>query len=132
MRPTYLSFLTLAALELSILPVGQAQQKPVDKVVDKVQVMGFVPAVPTIGPRAEFLEEIAYFEQRYTRLAETMPAEKYTWRRERFGCCSSYHSRQLQFRSEDYHGSHQRPAEALASPKEFFQLSAYHYSPAQR
>jgi uncharacterized damage-inducible protein DinB len=30
--------------------------------------------------RAEFLEEIAYYEQRYTQLAEAMPAEKYTWR----------------------------------------------------
>ena len=32
------------------------------------------------GFRAEFLEEIDYYEQRYTRLAEAMPAEKYTWR----------------------------------------------------
>jgi uncharacterized damage-inducible protein DinB len=37
-------------------------------------------AAPTSGPRAEFLEEIAYYEQRYTRLAEAMPPEKYTWR----------------------------------------------------
>lgn len=37
-------------------------------------------AAPTAGPRAEFLEEIAYYEQRYTRLAEAMPADKYTWR----------------------------------------------------
>jgi uncharacterized damage-inducible protein DinB len=35
---------------------------------------------PTTGFRAEFLEEIIYYEQRYTRLAEAMPAEKYTWR----------------------------------------------------
>jgi uncharacterized damage-inducible protein DinB len=35
---------------------------------------------PATGPRAEFLEEIAYYEQRYTRLAEAMPAEKYSWR----------------------------------------------------
>jgi DinB family protein len=39
-----------------------------------------VPAAPTTGLRAEFLEEIAYYEQRYMRLAEAMPAEKYTWR----------------------------------------------------
>jgi uncharacterized damage-inducible protein DinB len=38
------------------------------------------PAAPTSGPRAEFLEEITYYEQRYTRLAEAMPADKYTWR----------------------------------------------------
>ncbi len=30
--------------------------------------------------RAEFLEELAYYEKRYTSLAEAMPAEKYTWR----------------------------------------------------
>jgi len=37
-------------------------------------------AAPTSGARAEFLEEIAYYEQRYTRLAEAIPADKYTWR----------------------------------------------------
>ncbi len=37
-------------------------------------------AAPSAGPRAEFLEEVAYYEQRYTRLAEAMPAEKYSWR----------------------------------------------------
>jgi len=37
-------------------------------------------ALPTSGYRAEFLEEVTYYEQRYTRLAEAMPAEKYTWR----------------------------------------------------
>jgi uncharacterized damage-inducible protein DinB len=52
---------------------GRAQ----DKLVDKAPVPS---AAPTSGPRAEFLEEIAYYEKRYTSLAETMPAEKYTWR----------------------------------------------------
>lgn len=37
-------------------------------------------AAPPSGFRAEFLEEVAYYEQRYTRLAEAMPAEKYSWR----------------------------------------------------
>jgi uncharacterized damage-inducible protein DinB len=32
------------------------------------------------GPKAEFLEEIAYYEQRYLRLAEAMPADKYAWK----------------------------------------------------
>jgi len=32
------------------------------------------------GARAEFLEEIAYYEQRFTRLAEAIPADKYSWR----------------------------------------------------
>jgi uncharacterized damage-inducible protein DinB len=38
------------------------------------------PAVAAFGPKEEFLEEIAYYEQRYVRLAEVVPAEKYTWR----------------------------------------------------
>ena len=37
-------------------------------------------AAPNPGYRAEFLEELAYYEQRFTRLAEAMPAEKYAWR----------------------------------------------------
>ena len=37
-------------------------------------------ATPTAGFRAEFLEELAYCEQRYLTLAEAMPAEKYSWR----------------------------------------------------
>ncbi len=38
-------------------------------------------AAPTVtGARGEFLAEVAYYEQRYTRLAEAVPAEKYSWR----------------------------------------------------
>lgn len=37
-------------------------------------------AIAAIGPKEEFLEEIAYYEQRYVRLAEAVPAEKYIWR----------------------------------------------------
>jgi uncharacterized damage-inducible protein DinB len=37
-------------------------------------------AAPSSGYRAEFLDEVAYYEQRYTKLAEAMPAEKYSWR----------------------------------------------------
>jgi len=32
------------------------------------------------GARGEFLAEIAFYEQRYTRLAEAVPADKYSWR----------------------------------------------------
>jgi uncharacterized damage-inducible protein DinB len=39
-----------------------------------------VVSAPTSGYRAEFLEDVAYYEQRYTRLAQAMPAEKYPWR----------------------------------------------------
>ncbi len=35
---------------------------------------------PTSGYRAEFLRELADLETKYVRLAEKMPAEKYTWR----------------------------------------------------
>lgn len=38
------------------------------------------PAAPTSGYRAEFLNEMKYFEGRYTQLAEAIPAEKFTWR----------------------------------------------------
>lgn len=37
-------------------------------------------AAPTSGSRAEFLQEIAYYEQRFTRLADKVPADKYGWR----------------------------------------------------
>lgn len=37
-------------------------------------------APPTSGYRAEFLQEMKYFEGRYTQLAEAIPADKYTWR----------------------------------------------------
>jgi uncharacterized damage-inducible protein DinB len=37
-------------------------------------------AAPAAGARAEFLEGLAYYEQRFTRLAEAIPAEKYSWR----------------------------------------------------
>jgi uncharacterized damage-inducible protein DinB len=37
-------------------------------------------AAPTAGYRAEFLNEMKYFEGRYTQLAEAIPADKYSWR----------------------------------------------------
>jgi uncharacterized damage-inducible protein DinB len=37
-------------------------------------------AAPTAGYRAEFLNEMKYFESRFTQLAEAIPADKYTWR----------------------------------------------------
>jgi uncharacterized damage-inducible protein DinB len=37
-------------------------------------------AAPTSGYRAEFLNEMKYFESRFTQLAEAIPADKYTWR----------------------------------------------------
>jgi len=60
--------IAVAGLTGMVADAGRAQQeRPAER-------------APTSGSRAEFLEEIAYYEQRYTRLAEAMPAEKYSWR----------------------------------------------------
>jgi len=54
---------------------AHAQQTP----SEKAPAAATAPVAPSSGPRAEFLEEIAYYEQRYTRLAEAVPADKYSW-----------------------------------------------------
>ena len=38
------------------------------------------PASPTSGPRMEFLDEVSFYEQRFIRLADAIPADKYSWR----------------------------------------------------
>ena len=53
--------------------VVHAQQKP----AEKPQV---IPMSPTSGARMEFLDEVSYYEQRFERLADAVPAEKYNWR----------------------------------------------------
>jgi uncharacterized damage-inducible protein DinB len=73
MRRMFICFLILAAFALGKPPASRAQGSPDNKAAAMA-------AAPTSGFRAEFLEEISYYEQRYTRLAEAMPAEKYTWR----------------------------------------------------
>jgi hypothetical protein len=55
-------------LGLSFAEAGRTQNAPAAS------------AVPHSGARAEFLQEISYYEERYTRLAETVPADKYNWR----------------------------------------------------
>lgn len=50
-------------------PVVRAQEKPPATLV-----------TPTSGARLEFLDEVSFYEQRYIRLAEAIPAEKYNWR----------------------------------------------------
>jgi uncharacterized damage-inducible protein DinB len=74
MRRIYIYFLIFTGFSLTFLPSGRAQGSPERKAGATAA------AAPISGFRAEFLEEIAYYEQRYTRLAEAMPAEKYTWR----------------------------------------------------
>jgi hypothetical protein len=71
MRRIYLYFLCLTVLVPVIIPAAYSRDKPSEK----------APRVaPAAGFRAEFLEEIAYREKRYTSRAETMPAERYKWR----------------------------------------------------
>jgi uncharacterized damage-inducible protein DinB len=68
-------FLILTTFSLGfVLPSSQAQESPGNKAPVSAS------TAPASGFRAEFLEGIAYYAQRYTRLAEAMPAEKYTWR----------------------------------------------------
>jgi uncharacterized damage-inducible protein DinB len=74
MRRMLVYFLTLTAFGLNWMPSSWAQENSEHKAA------ALPAAAPTSGFRAEFLEEIAYYEQRYTRLAEAMPAEKYAWR----------------------------------------------------
>jgi len=50
-----------------------AQEKPADKPPAPL-------TSPTAGPRLEFLDEVSYYEQRFLRLADAIPPEKYTWR----------------------------------------------------
>jgi len=74
MRHKYIYFLGLTVFAQTFIPSGRAQESTDRKTP------AMASATPTTGLRAEFLEEITYYEQRYMRLAEAMPAEKYTWR----------------------------------------------------
>lgn len=65
MHRCLLSLLLLFAFS----PVVRAQEKPPATLV-----------TPTSGARLEFLDEVSFYEQRYIRLAEAIPAEKYNWR----------------------------------------------------
>lgn len=69
MRPSALAIL-LTLCALTILPLrAAAQDNPPAAAASAVT-----------GARGEFLAEVVYYEQRYTRLAEAVPAEKYSWR----------------------------------------------------
>jgi uncharacterized damage-inducible protein DinB len=58
---------------ISCAALARAQQKPAEK-------PPATQTVPTAGARMEFLDEVSYYEQRFLRLADAIPAEKYTWR----------------------------------------------------
>ena len=69
MKHKLVCFLLIAVCVGSLPVRSHAQEKP-----------AAAATAPTSGPRAEFLAELAYYEERYTRLAEAVPAEKYGWR----------------------------------------------------
>jgi uncharacterized damage-inducible protein DinB len=56
-------------LLLCCSPHAVAQEKPPASAV-----------TPTAGARLEFLDEVSYYQQRYLRLADAIPEEKYNWR----------------------------------------------------
>ncbi len=64
-------FVLVTAFTLGLGCSSRAQDKPTEKAPT---------ATTASGPKEEFLEEIAYYEQRYVSLAEAIPAEKYTWK----------------------------------------------------
>ena len=61
----------LFSLIFSVGTLAPAQEKPADK---------RQATTPTAGARLEFLDEVSYYEQRFLRLADAIPAEKYGWR----------------------------------------------------
>jgi len=74
MRRIYVCLLALTMLAVASLVVARGHA---EGGATPGQAAG---AVPSSGYRAEFLAEVAYYEQRYVQLAEKMPADKYTWR----------------------------------------------------
>jgi uncharacterized damage-inducible protein DinB len=73
MRRISMLFIGLTMIAPGLVGKAGAQDKPTEK-------SPATPAIAALGPKAEFLEEIAYYEQRYARLAEAVPAAKYTWK----------------------------------------------------
>ena len=69
MNKKLLYFLAVATLAVCRTPHARAQDTHSSSA-----------ASPTSGARAEFLAELAYYEERFTRLAEAVPADKYGWR----------------------------------------------------
>jgi uncharacterized damage-inducible protein DinB len=72
MRRAVFVFL-ICFLAFGLFRCTAAQEKPAEKPPAAA-------SVPTSGPRLEFLDEVSFYEQRFERLADAIPAEKYTWR----------------------------------------------------
>jgi len=68
MRSNVICFLAVTILGLNSTGATHAQSPP------------SASSPPRSGPRAEFRQEISFYEERYTRLAEAVPADKYNWR----------------------------------------------------
>jgi len=62
-------FACLVWLLSVLVPVVRPQEKPAS-----------APTTPTSGPRLEFLDEVSFYEQRFVRLADAIPADKYSYR----------------------------------------------------
>ena len=62
----------LLVFRVAALPQQTTEEKPADRAV--------LATAPASGPRFELLDEISYYEQRFERLADAVPAEKYNWR----------------------------------------------------
>ena len=75
MRNNTLFCLGLIGLSLTLGGHLCAQEKPAEKGSASVAA-----AAPTSGARAEFLNELDYFESRFTKLTGAVPADKFTWR----------------------------------------------------
>lgn len=60
---------------IAAVPGICAQEKPLEKTGSSAPGQA-----ATSGVRAEFLQEVSYYEDRFVRLAQAMPAEKYAWR----------------------------------------------------
>ncbi|HXY00434.1 MAG TPA: DinB family protein [Candidatus Limnocylindrales bacterium] len=67
-----LACLILCLFFCSLMAAG-SQEKPAEKPAT-------TPTTPTAGARLEFLDEVSFYEQRFLRLADAIPAEKYAWR----------------------------------------------------
>jgi uncharacterized damage-inducible protein DinB len=63
----------LLSLAFLVGMIARAQEKPTEKPAPTL-------TTPTAGARLEFLDEVSYYEQHYERLADAIPAEKYSWR----------------------------------------------------
>jgi len=70
MRHKIICFVLVTAAVFPSILLPCTQEKPATQAPSKA---------PTSGYRAEFLEDVSYYEERYARLAEAIPAEKYTW-----------------------------------------------------